>query len=586
MAEEVPVLDIHAIAAAAIGSPHPFGILTDGDRHPPCYSNPVASAILRHAGRDAAKAYVLARVAVAVDGRLLLWRGGRRYISLKGAEVKNFIQVVLLEHPNSLNLGKWFKNHSNEHLSLTFRPNEDAFTFREDGQAKLNTFPGFAFGKLKPLGEFSEAVKAKMNLIIRHQLKVFCSGKLPNFRHWLSWQAACLAGERTEVIYYLEAAQGTGKTMLVDSFFGQKVLGPGIAGGSDSYETLLGTFNSELNEKVFFTFSDAVASGKEWARIYKAMKSATDGTIRVRKMYQDATREQSRINICIMSQDSLKIEAGDRRMAYMEFDNSFAVGAPGQVFGMSKLDYYSTLAAATEDREVAGAYAAFLTQWRADHPTNLRELPQTEERDEAMGVGMELGCKFVKDFFLKGARELARYPSSVMADDYARWRGRFPELIGPGKRGEVSKHLKMAFGWRLEAAAIVNGPQGRTNSRYFSQTTAQLLAEFKARRWWTVDDEAEMVGVQPAAAGAQAAAEPEVAAPEPAKFPALGQPSAAAAATLAAAADEDLDMVARIDKNPQAAPMRYLRSTSRVPSRAAAKCKAVEYDDLDSLFDD
>jgi len=427
-----------------------------------------------------------------------------------------------------------------------------------------------------------------MNMIIRHQLKVFCSGKMINFSHWMSWQAACLAGERTEVIYYLETAQGTGKTMLLDDFFGRRVLGPEVSGGSDTYEPLVGKFNGELANKIFFTFSDCVVSGKDWATVYKAMKSATDGTLRVQRKYQEAGREISSLNLCILSQDSLKLEAGDRRVAFLEFDNSYAVGAPGLAFGMTKHNYYATLAAATADPTVAGAYAAFLTKWRLDHPNvNLREnLPKNEEREEALNIGLDAGIQFVRDFFIKGGRELARYPSSAMAEDYARWRDRGP-FVGPGKRGEVSKHLKMAFGWRLQAAAIVNGPQGRTNSRYFSQTTAQLLEQFKARQWWTADDEAEMANVRPAQAAQAAAAAPEAAAPEPAKFPALGQPAAAAAATLAAAAAaDDLDMVARIDKTPGEPAQRLLRPTSRVPSRAAAKCKAIDYDDLDSLFDD
>jgi hypothetical protein len=325
-----------------------------------------------------------------------------------------------------------------------------------------------------------------------------------------------------------------------------------------------------LSGKVFFTFSDARTSGAQWAEVYKALKSLTDDDILVRRMYKDATSESARLNFVIMSQDSIKIEAGDRRVAFSECDNRYAVGAPGLAFGMDKRQYYKQLGAATEDPTVAQAYAAFLTHWAAQHPdVDLTKIPNSEEREEALEIGLDSGCLFLKEFFLLGHKELARYPSVQLQLDYARWKQN--RGFHAPKRGEVSKHLKKAFGWRLQAAAACMGPGGAVQSRYFRETTAELLQAFKDRSWWTVDDQAAITPVDPREAEQMTKQADEKAAT---LFEAVCESSAA---TVCQEKLQPPSLAA--DKHPE------LRGGGRPPSRVSAKTKTVEAGSIDELFD-
>ena len=485
--------------------PHPFGIRTADDHEEPCYSNTTALRVLKDAGRDAVKAYILTRLAVASGGQLLLWEGGIEHSIVAARERFSYIEATIEQGDNNFNCAKWFRKNVGDRLTPEFHPTR-GFTFLSKGKWILNTFPGFAFGELRPLATFSAETLAKVQMLKEHQRVVFCSANSVLFEHWQSWQAAVLLGRRTEVIYYLESAQGTGKSQIMNELFAKRVLGMSIAGMSDSWEPLLGTFNGELAGKTFFAFDDAPVSSGDWDKVYKKLKKTTDATLRIRDMHTAGRNVSATLNVCIMSQDTIRIEAGDRRMAYLTFDNTFSNSFAGTAFGMDKRAYYARLGAIVLEPEVAAAYAAYLVAWDASRPNvKLTDIPQVEARQDALEVGMSQGCVFLKEFFLKGRREISRYPSSRLNTEYDGWRR--VQGYNKAKRAAVSKDINKAFGWRLRDAArlVVDGTH--VSSRFYAETSAQLLVAYRVRGWWTADDELEVFGLD-------GDAEPE---PEPAE---------------------------------------------------------------------
>ncbi|GET58440.1 hypothetical protein GLOIN_2v1880406 [Rhizophagus irregularis DAOM 181602=DAOM 197198] len=144
------------------------------------------------------------------------------------------------------NIYKWFMVENTDVCNATCDPHKQRIFRSLTGQLYLNIFPGFLH-VLRPISTFESTIHLAVKFI-SHIQDIWCSGDWNLTEYIIKWLAGVSAGRKMYSILYLKSGQGWGKGIITD-FIQRSVLGTQLVYKTSDPQTILGSFNGQLQEE-------------------------------------------------------------------------------------------------------------------------------------------------------------------------------------------------------------------------------------------------------------------------------------------------------------------------------------------------
>ncbi|CAB4445052.1 unnamed protein product [Rhizophagus irregularis] len=163
------------------------------------------------------------------------------------------------------NINKWFMIEYSTVCVATCDPQKSRI-FMLGGQLYLNIFPGFLH-VLRPISTFESTTHLAVKFIFSHIQDIWCSGDWNLTEYIIKWLAGVSARRKMYSILYLKSGQGWGKGIITD-FIQRSVLGTQLVYKTSDPQTILGSFNAQLQGKVLLLLEEMPTEKSQWNNLY------------------------------------------------------------------------------------------------------------------------------------------------------------------------------------------------------------------------------------------------------------------------------------------------------------------------------
>ncbi|PKY35120.1 hypothetical protein RhiirB3_476119 [Rhizophagus irregularis] len=151
----------------------------------------------------------------------------------------------------------------------------------------------------KACKELSEARK-------EHGMDIWCSGDWNLTEYIIKWLA------------------GLGKSIIITDFIQRSVLGTQLVYKTSDPQTILGSFNGQLQGKVLLLFEEMPTEKSQWNNLYRLLKDKVTGDImEIHEKYKTPTHYKNFIStIVLTNENALRVENDDRRTVFLDVSPS------------------------------------------------------------------------------------------------------------------------------------------------------------------------------------------------------------------------------------------------------------------------
>ena len=218
------------------------------------------------------------------------------------------------------------------------------------GQRYLNIFPGYPH-EIQNLSEYSTEDHAYAKLIFEHIRDVWCSGNWELTEYILKWFGGMSAGRKMYSLLYLKSGQGWGKGVITD-FIQRYVLGTQLVFKTSDPQTILGSFNAQLQGKVLLLLEEMPTERSDWNSLYRSIKDkVTSDVIEIHEKYKTPTDYKNILStIVLTNENALRVENDDRRTVFLDV-------SPAR---KGDLDYFKKLGNAMKRPGVGAIFYSYL----------------------------------------------------------------------------------------------------------------------------------------------------------------------------------------------------------------------------------
>src|SRR6185369_14184137 len=219
------------------------------------------------------------------------------------------------------NINKWFMVEYSTVCVATCDPQKSRI-FMLGGQLYLNIFPGFLH-VLRPISTFETQTHQAVKFIFSHIRDIWCSGDWNLTEYIIKWLAGISAGRKMYSILYLKSGQGWGKGIITD-FIQRNVLGTQLVYKTSDPQTILGSFNAQLQGKVLLLLEEMPTEKSQWNNLYRSLKDkVTSDIMEIHEKYKTPTHYKNFMStIVLTNENALRVENDDRRTVFLDVSPS------------------------------------------------------------------------------------------------------------------------------------------------------------------------------------------------------------------------------------------------------------------------
>ncbi|GBC31801.1 highly derived D5-like helicase-primase [Rhizophagus irregularis DAOM 181602=DAOM 197198] len=289
----------------------------------------------------------------------------------------------------SVQLPKSFTHNLNR---LATRDPQKSRIFKLGGQLYLNIFPGFLH-ILRPISTFESTTHLTVKFIFSHIQDIWYSGDWNLTEYIIKWLAGVAAGRKMYSILYLKSGQGWGKSIITD-FIQRSVLGTQLVYKTSDPQTILGSFNGQLQGKVLLLLEEMPTEKSQWNNLYRSLKDKVTGDImEIHEKYKTPIHYKNFIStIVLTNENALRVENDDRRTVFLDMSPS----------RKGDLNYFKKLSDAMKYPGASEAFYAYLKAIADAYPPDFNGNPPpmtTSKQDHIISTLPPL-FQFIKDTYL------------------------------------------------------------------------------------------------------------------------------------------------------------------------------------------
>ncbi|PKK60035.1 hypothetical protein RhiirC2_819518 [Rhizophagus irregularis] len=347
------------------------------------------------------------------------------------------------------------------------------------GQLYLNIFPGFLH-VLRPISTFESTIHLAVKFIFSHIQDIWCSGDWNLTEYIIKWLAGVSAGRKMYSILYLKSGQGWGKGIITD-FIQRSVLGTQLVYKTSDPQTILGSFNGQLQGKVLLLLEEMPTEKSQWNNLYRSLKDkVTSDIMEIHEKYKTPTHYKNFMStIVLTNENALRVENDDRRTVFLDVSPS----------RKGDLNYFKKLGDAMKYPGASEAFYAYLRAIANAYPDfNGNPPPMTTSKQEHIISTLPPLFQFIKDTYLVVKNHMTDLPVQEFYRVYTSYCE--THCISPLSKINASRILSNELG--INSKVVRKG--GKT-PRVYSISREDLYKKFFGKNWIHETDEIDIEGI-------------------------------------------------------------------------------------------
>ncbi|CAB4376356.1 unnamed protein product [Rhizophagus irregularis] len=309
---------------------------------------------------------------------------------------------------------------------------------------------------------------------------IWCSGDWNLTEYIIKWLAGVSAGRKMYSILYLKSGQGWGKGIITD-FIQRSVLGTQLVYKTSDPQTILGSFNGQLQVKVLLLLEEMPTEKSQWNNLYRSLKDkVTSDIMEIHEKYKTPTHYKNFMStIVLTNENAFRVENDDRRTVFLDVSPSCK----------GDLNYFKKLGDAMK---YPGASEAFYAYLRAITDTYLdfngNPPSMTTSKQEHIISTLSPLFQFIKDTYLV----VKNYMTDLPIQEFYRVYTSYCEThcISPLSKINASRILSNELS--------INSNQTYINkklTRVYSISREDLYKKYFSKNWIHETDEIDIEGI-------------------------------------------------------------------------------------------
>ncbi|GET52855.1 hypothetical protein GLOIN_2v1472929 [Rhizophagus irregularis DAOM 181602=DAOM 197198] len=377
------------------------------------------------------------------------------------------------------NIYKWFMVENTDVCNATCDPHKQRIFRSLTGQLYLNIFPGFLH-VLRPISTFESTIHLAVKFIFSHIQDIWCSGDWNLTEYIIKWLAGVSAGRKMYSILYLKSGQGWGKGIIAD-FIQRSVLGTQLVYKTSDPQTILGSFNGQLQGKVLLLLEEMPTEKSQWNNLYRSLKDkVTSDIMEIHEKYKTPTHYKNFMStIVLTNENALRVENDDRRTVFLDVSPS----------RKGDLNYFKKLSDAMKYPGTSKAFYAYLRAIADAYPDfNGNPPPMTTSKQEHIISTLPPLFQFIKDTYLV----MKNYMTDLPIQEFYRVYTSYCETHGitPLSKINASRILSNELSIKSKKMRI-----GKTTPQVYSISREDLYKKFLGKNWIHETDEIDIEGI-------------------------------------------------------------------------------------------
>ncbi|GBC36410.1 highly derived D5-like helicase-primase [Rhizophagus irregularis DAOM 181602=DAOM 197198] len=376
------------------------------------------------------------------------------------------------------NINKWFMIEYSTVCVATCDPQKSRI-FKLGGQLYLNIFPGFLH-ILRPISNFESTTHQAVKFIFSHIQDIWCSGDWNLTEYIIKWLAGVAAGRKMYSILYLKSGQGWGKSIITD-FIQRSVLGTQLVYKTSDPQTILGSFNGQLQGKILLLLEEMPTEKSQWNNLYRSLKDKVTGDImEIHEKYKTPTHYKNFIStIVLTNENALRVENDDRRTVFLDVSP----------FRKGDLNYFKKLSDAMKYPGASEAFYAYLRAIADTYPDfNGNPPPMTISKQDHIISTLPPLFQFIKDTYLIVKNHITDLPVQEFYRVYTSYCE--THCITPLSKINASRILSNELGINSRKIRV-----GKATPRVYSISREDLYKKFLTKKWIHETDEINIEGI-------------------------------------------------------------------------------------------
>ncbi|GET50943.1 highly derived D5-like helicase-primase [Rhizophagus irregularis DAOM 181602=DAOM 197198] len=376
------------------------------------------------------------------------------------------------------NINKWFMIEYSTVCVATCDPQKSRI-FKLGGQFYLNIFPGFLH-ILRPISTFESTTHLAVKFIFSHIQDIWCSGDWNLTEYIIKWLAGMSSGRKMYSILYLKSGQGWGKSIITD-FIQRNVLGTQLVYKTSDPQTILGSFNGQLQGKVLLLLEEMPTEKSQWNNLYRSLKDKVTGDImEIHEKYKTPTHYKNFIStIVLTNENALRVENDDRRTVFLDVSPS----------RKGDLNYFKKLSDAMKYPGASKAFYAYLRAIADAYPDfNGNPPPMTTSKQDHIISTLPPLFQFIKDTYLIVKNHITDLPVQEFYRVYTSYCETY--CITPLSKINASRILLNELGINSRKIRV-----GKATPRVYSISREDLYKKFLTKKWIHETDEINIEGI-------------------------------------------------------------------------------------------
>ncbi|CAB4441463.1 unnamed protein product [Rhizophagus irregularis] len=377
------------------------------------------------------------------------------------------------------NIYKWFMVENNNVCIATCDPHKQRIFKSSTGQLYLNIFSGFLH-ILRLISTFESVIHQAVKFIFSHIQDIWCSGDWNLTEYIIKWLAGVSAGRKMYSILYLKSGQGWGKGIITD-FIQRNVLGTQLVYKTSDPQTILGSFNAQLQGKVLLLLEEMPTEKSQWNNLYRSLKNkVTSDIMEIHEKYKTPTHYKNFMStIVLTNENALRVENDDRRTVFLDVSPS----------RKGDLNYFKKLGDAMKYPGAGEAFYAYLRAIADAYPDfNGNPPPMTASKQDHIISTLPPLFQFIKDTYFVMKNHMTDLPVQEFYRIYTSYCE--THCITPLSKINASRILSNELGINSNRTYV-----NKKLTRVYSISREDLYKKFLGKNWIHEIDEIDIEGI-------------------------------------------------------------------------------------------
>ncbi|GET64984.1 highly derived D5-like helicase-primase [Rhizophagus irregularis DAOM 181602=DAOM 197198] len=281
-------------------------------------------------------------------------------------------------------------------------------------------------------------------------------------------------------ILYLKSGQGWGKSIITD-FIQRSVLGTQLVYKTSDPQTILGSFNGQLQGKVLLLLEEMPTEKSQWNNLYRSLKDKVTGDImEIHEKYKTPTHYKNFIStIVLTNENALRVENDDRRTVFLDVSPS----------RKGDFNYFKKLSDAMKYPGASEAFYAYLRAIADAYPDfNGNPPPMTTSKQDHIISTLPPLFQFMKDTYLI----VQNYITDLPVQEFYRVYTSYCEThcISPLSKINASRILSNELSINSNRTYI-----NKKLTRVYSISREDLYKKYLGKKWIHETDEINIEGI-------------------------------------------------------------------------------------------